>query len=56
MFMEYIFDISEGQLDENITLKSLINSWYSFRSAYERETYTPILDDTGKDVLGVGAC
>lgn len=51
MFMEYVFDISVGLFTEKVTLKSLKNTWYCFRSAYERATYTSISKDVGNDVL-----
>jgi len=52
-FMKWIFETSFGLLTEHITLKSLKNTWYSFRSIYFRETDVAISGDNGIDVLCV---
>lgn len=52
-FMEWTFETSFGLLTERMTLKTLKNTWYSFRSMYFRMTDVEIPPGIGTDVLCV---
>ncbi|KAH8595168.1 hypothetical protein B0O99DRAFT_687011 [Bisporella sp. PMI_857] len=50
-FMEWVFKGSVGLLTERMTLKTLKNTWYSFRTMYFRTTDNLIPPHIGTDVL-----
>ncbi|CAG8975982.1 hypothetical protein HYALB_00011537 [Hymenoscyphus albidus] len=50
LFMECFFKTSVGLLEANITLKSLLNAWGLFRSAYQRATFNVIPQETADGV------
>lgn len=54
MFKNWEFETSIGMIREHITLKSSKNTWYTFKSAYERETGNCIPPDIADDVREVG--